>query len=69
MDKGICIDNRLIEWERVRSYKWVIPRKKIDFGSMEISYSKYYVKHLISMTVLDEQKEEVNEFFKKMIRV
>ncbi|GAB6172358.1 hypothetical protein JCM15765_18360 [Paradesulfitobacterium aromaticivorans] len=69
MDKGICIDNRLIEWDRIRSYKWVIPRKKMDFASMEISYSKYYSKHLIFMNVLDEQKEEVNEFFKKMTRV
>ena len=69
MDKGICIDNRLIEWDRIRSYKWVIPRKKINFASVKISYSKYYSKHLTYMSVLDEQKEEVNELFKKMIRV
>lgn len=57
MDKGICINNRLIAWDRVRSYKWVIPRKKTDFVSMEINYSKYYTKNSISMTVLDEQKK------------
>ncbi|KUO78192.1 MAG: hypothetical protein APF81_26415 [Desulfosporosinus sp. BRH_c37] len=68
MDKGICIDNRLIGWTKVHSYKWVIPQKKIDFASAEISYSRYYFKHLIIMTVLDEQKEEVDQILKMMIR-
>ena len=59
MEKGICIDNHLIEWNRVRSYKW-------RYG-MEIRYSEYFFKRFATLIVLDEQKDEVDELFKKMV--
>jgi hypothetical protein len=61
MEKGICINNHLIEWNRVRSYKW-------RYG-MEIRYSEYFFKRFAAIFVLDEQKDEVDELFKKMVRI
>lgn len=58
MEKGICINNQFIEWNRVRSYKW-------GYG-MEIRYSEYFFKRSATIFVLDEQKDEVDELFKKM---
>jgi len=52
-------DNHLIEWNRVRSYKW-------RYG-MEIRYSEYFFKRFATLIVLDEQKDEVDELFKKMV--
>ncbi len=70
MEKGICINNRLIEWNRVRSYKWwTFPKKKKGFVTMEIRYSKYFFKHFDTLSVLDEQKDEVDELFKKMVTI
>jgi len=62
MEKVICIDNHLIEWNRVRSYKWV-------YGMMKIRYSEYFFKHSAFIIVLDGQKDEVDELFKKMVRI
>lgn len=61
MEKGICINNHLIEWNRVRSYKW-------RYG-MEIRYSEYFFKSFAALIVLDDQKDEVDELFKKMVRI
>ena len=61
MEKGICINNHLIEWNRVRSYKW-------RYG-MEIRYSEYFFKRFAALIVLDDQKDEVDELFKKMVRI
>ncbi|HEY8889772.1 MAG TPA: hypothetical protein VIM70_05920 [Clostridium sp.] len=62
MEKVICIDNHLIEWNRVRSYKWV-------YGMMKIRYSEYLFKHSAFIIVLDGQKAEVDELFQKMVKI
>lgn len=41
LENGICFSHNLIEWDRVKSYKWVIPRKKKDYSSIKIEYSKF----------------------------
>jgi len=61
MEKGICINNQFIEWNTVRSYKW-------GYG-MEIRYSEYFFKRFATIIVLDEQKDELDELFKKMVRI
>ena len=61
MEKGICVDNHLIEWNRVRSYKW-------RYG-MEIRYSEYFFKRFATLIVLDEQKDEVDELVSNMVRI
>jgi len=62
MEKGICIDNHLIEWNRLRSYKWV-------YGMMKIRYSEYFFKHSAFIIVIDGQKDGVDVLFKKMVRI
>lgn len=69
LENGICSGNLLIEWDRVQSYKWVIPRKKKDYSSIKIEYSKYYSFQIAYLSVLDDQKGEVDELFKKMTTV
>ena len=62
MEKVICIDNHLIEWNRVRSYKWV-------YGMMKIKYSEYFFRHSAFIIVVDGQKAEVDELFQKMVKI
>jgi len=62
MEKVICIDNHLIEWNRVRSYKWV-------YGMIKIRYSAYFFKHSAFIIVLDGQKAEVDKLFQKMVKI
>ena len=69
LENGIFSGNLLIEWDRVQSYKWVIPRKKKDYSSIKIKYSKYYSFHIAYLIVPDDQKGEADELFKKMVRV
>jgi hypothetical protein len=65
MDNGICTGSHLIEWDRIKSYKWSIPRKKKDSISLKIGYYKFYSYQVAYLSVLDDQKEEVDEVFKK----
>lgn len=68
MEKGICTGNNLLEWDRIESFKWVIPKKTVDFGTLKIGYTKFYSYHIAYLSVVDEQKEEVYEIFHKMIK-
>ncbi len=70
MDNGICTGSHLIEWNSVESYKWVNPRKKKDYSFLELGYKSrlgFHKKTLLS--VLDDQKKEVDVLFKKMTSV
>jgi len=69
LENGICTGSRLIEWNSVQSYKWVNPRKKKDFIYLKIGYSEFFSYHMTYLSVLDDQKEEVDELFKKMVSI
>ena len=69
MDNGVCTGSHLIEWNRIQSYEWINPRKKKDFILLKIGYSKLYSYQIAYLSVLDDQKEEVDELFKKMVRI
>ena len=68
-ENGICFSNHLIEWNKVESYKWVTPRKKKDYSNLKIVYKQFYSHSMAYLSVLDEQKEEVNGLFKKMVNI
>ncbi|WP_425800828.1 DUF5673 domain-containing protein [Desulfitobacterium sp. Sab5] len=67
MENGICTGHRFIEWGKVESFKWV--RRNKDHSTLKIGITKFYSYWIAYLYVVDEQKEEVNEFFKKKIRV
>lgn len=66
MSNGIWTGNRLIHWGAVQSYKWM--GTKEGYSTLKIEYNKYYTFHADILRVLDEQKEEVDGLFKKMVR-
>ena len=66
MSNGIWTGNRLIHWGAVQSYKWM--GIKEGYSTLKIEYHKYYSFHTDILRVLDEQKEEVDGLFKKMVR-
>jgi len=68
-ENGICTGNNLIEWDRIESFNWVIPKKIVDYGTLKIGYTKFYSYHIAYLSVVDEQKEEVYEMFHKMVSV
>jgi len=68
-ENGICFDNHLIEWNNVESYKWVTLRKKKDYSNLKIVYKQFYSHSMAYLSVLDEQKEEVDGLFKKMVNI
>lgn len=70
MKNGLCFDNIfIIEWTKIQSYKWVTPRKKKDFSYLNISYTSTIFPHAkVNLHVVDDQKEEVAKFFKKMVK-
>ena len=67
-DKGICTGNSLIEWDRIEPFKWVIPKKIGDFGTIKMGYTKSYSYHVAFLGINDEQKGEVYEIFHKMMK-
>ena len=69
LENGICFSHHLIEWNQVESYKWVTLRKKKDYSNLKISYRQFYSYHVVYLSVLDDQKEEVVELFNKMINI
>jgi len=69
MENGVCTGSDLIRWDVIESFKWVIPKKEKDFGTLKMGYTKFYSYHVAYLNVLDEQKGEVNELFRKMTRV
>ena len=66
MSNGIWTGNRLIHWGAVQSYKWM--GTKEGYSTLNLEYHKYYSFHTDILRVLDEQKEEVDGWFKKMVR-
>lgn len=68
-ENGLCFSNHLIEWNKVESYKWVTARKKIDYSNLKIVYKQFYSHSMAYLSVLDEQKEEVDGLFKKMVNI
>jgi hypothetical protein len=66
MSNGIWTGNRLIHWGAVQSYKWMGTRD--GYFTLKIEYHKYYSFHIDILRILDEQKEEADGLFKKMVR-
>jgi len=66
MSNGIWTGNRLIHWGAVQSYKWM--GTKEGYSNLKIEYHKYYSFHTDILRVLDEQKEDVDELFKKKVK-
>lgn len=71
MEKGICIHTRLVDWNRVRSNRWVIPsKKKNPIGiSLDIRYSEFIFKQFAYINISYEQKDEVDELLNKMVGI
>jgi len=67
MENGICASRRLIDWDTVQSYKWMIPRARHDYFTLKIEYSKFYTFHVAYLKVFEEQKDEVDGLMKKMV--
>jgi len=68
-ENGICFSKHLIEWNKVESYKWVTLRKKKDYSNLKIVYKQFYSHSMAYLSILDEQKEEVDGLFKKMVNI
>lgn len=69
MDNGICTGKHLIEWNTVKSYKWTIPTKYHNYQTLKIEYSKFYSFHVDYLKVFEDQKEEIEELLKKVVRI
>lgn len=67
MSNGLWTGNRLIHWGSIKSYKWT--EKKEGYSTLKMGYFKYFSFHIAFLKVSDEQKEEVDELFKKMVRI
>ena len=67
LNNGIWIGMRLINWRTVKSYKWM--GTKEGLSTLKIEYFEYYSFHTTILTVINEQKEEVDGLFKNMITV
>lgn len=67
MSNGIWTGNRLIHWRAVQSSKWM--GTKAGYSTLKIEYLEYYSFHTAILSVIDEQKEEVDGLIKKMVRV
>jgi len=66
MENGVCTGHRFIEWGKVASFKWV--RKNNDYSTLKIGATKFYSYGIAYLYVLNEQKEEVDGLFKKMVK-
>lgn len=63
MENGVCTGHRFIKWGNIESYKWVGKNK--DYSTLKISTTRYYSYWIAYLYVLDVQKKDVDEFFKK----
>ena len=68
MENGICFDKKLIAWNKINSYEWVNPRKKKEFSYLNISYDIITFQKNAYLTIFDDQKEEVDKMFRKMVK-
>ena len=68
-ENGICNGNNLIEWDKIESFNWVIPKKSVGYGTLKIGYTQFYSYHIAYLSVGDEQKKDVYEIFHKMVSV
>jgi len=64
-ENGVCTGHGFIKWDNLESYKWV--RKNKEYSTMKIGNSKFYSFWIAYLDVLNVQKEEVDDFFKKKV--
>ena len=65
MENGVCTGHRFIKWGNVEAYKWV--RRNKDYSTLKIETTRFYSFWIAYLYVIDVQKEDVDEFFKKRV--
>lgn len=65
MENGVCTGHSFIKWDNVQAYKWV--NKNKDYSTLKIETTRFYSFWVAYLYVVDVQKEDVNEFFKKKV--
>jgi len=64
-ENGVCTGHGFIKWDNIESYKWV--RKNKKYSTLKVGNSKFYSYWIAYLDVLNVQKEEVDDFFKKKV--
>lgn len=64
-ENGFFTGHHYIEWDKVESFKW--NKKSKEYSTLKIGHTKFYSYEIASLKVIDDQKEEVNDLFKRMV--